>query len=430
MHERNLEPVYLVLLGIVALFFILLVIVLIRFLRRTSSQRRAKEIAPADSSNKQQFMMATFQGVIQRLKEQEKELERLHRLEKERADLSQRISENITRNMPTGLITINHAGIITSSNPAAKEIVGLKLLENMHYSQVITSDSSFSEIIEDCLQTGKRYHRAEVEVSLNNSMHKTLGISVSPIDSGEEEISGVVCLISDLTELVALQKQVHMKEGLATLGEMSAGIAHEFKNSLAAICGYAQILKDEDLPLDTRNNAKAIWKEASQLTATINEFLNFAKPQQLNRKELDLCALLRDCVDEIKLDPRFKGINFGFIGQPQLYDGDELLLKSAFGNLLLNAAESILPVRGSGSVSCHLQNSSNLKPHRILIRFKDNGCGITSEDIERIFIPFFTSKSGGTGLGLSLVQKIVLLHDGKIEVESTPGQGTCFNIYL
>src|SRR3989442_10768779 len=269
MHERNLEPVYLVLLGIVALFFILLVIVLIRFLRRTSSQRRAKEIAPADSSNKQQFMMATFQGVIQRLKEQERELERLHRLEKERADLSQRISENITRNMPTGLITINRHGIITSSNPAAKEIVGLKLLENMYYGQVIPSHSAFNEMIEDCLQTGKRYHRAEIEVRLNNSMNKTLGISVSPIESGKEEISGVVCLISDLTELVALQKQVHMKEGLATLGEMSAGIAHEFKNSLTTISGYAQILKDEDLPPSAKNNMKAIWKEASQLTATV-----------------------------------------------------------------------------------------------------------------------------------------------------------------
>jgi len=430
MHERNLEPVYLVLLGIVALFFILLVIVLIRFLRRTSSQRRAKEIAPADSSNKQQFMMATFQGVIQRLKEQERELERLHRLEKERADLSQRISENITRNMPTGLITINRSGIVTSSNPAAKEIVGLKLPENMHYNQAITSHTGFSEMIEDCLQTGKRYHRAEIEVTLNNSMNKTLGISVSPIDSGKEEISGVVCLISDLTELAALQKQVHMKEGLATLGEMSAGIAHEFKNSLATISGYAQILKDEDLPPSAKNNMKAIWKEASQLTATVNEFLNFAKPQQLNQKELDLCELLRHCVDEIRLHSRFKGINFGFIGRPLLYEGDELLLKSAFGNLLLNAAESIPAARGSGSVSCHVQNSSNLKPHRILIRFKDDGCGIRREDIEKIFIPFFTSKSEGTGLGLSIVQKIVLLHDGKIEVESTAGQGTCFNIYL
>ncbi len=135
-------------------------------------------------------------------------------------------------------------------------------------------------------------------------------------------------------------------------------------------------------------------------------------------------------MDEIKLNPRFKEINFGFIGRPQLYEGDELLLKSAFGNLLLNAAESIPSARDSGSVSCHLQNSSNLKPHRTLIRFKDNGCGIRSEDIEKIFIPFFTSKSEGTGLGLAIVQKIILLHDGKIEVESMPGQGTCFNIYF
>jgi two-component system, NtrC family, sensor histidine kinase AtoS len=433
MHNRNLEPVHWILLGVAVLFVVLLLIALVRLLKRTSARQTADPITPsADSYNNQQFMMATFQGVIQRLKEQERELERLHRLERERADFNQKVSENITRNMPTGLITINRNGIITSSNPAAKEIVQLQLLENMHYKQILASHSclNLNGVIENCLQTGTRYHRAEIEVTLNNSRSKTLGISLSPIESDKQAISGVVCLMTDLTELVALKKQLHIKEGLAILGEMSAGIAHEFKNSLATIYGYAQILQDEKLPPALNDTLKVIRKEASELTATINEFLNFAKPQSLNRKRLDLCELLSDCVHEMAMDSRFKHIDFNFAGQPCSYEGDGLLLKSAFSNLLLNAAESVPRNGKPGNVSCQLQNFSNIKPHQVLIRFNDSGCGIKTEDLEKVFIPFFTRKSEGTGLGLAIVQKIILMHDGKIEVESSVEQGACFKVYL
>ncbi len=429
MQERILESFNLIILGLSGLFLVLLVIVLVRLVKRTSAKRSIPELPTTTASNNQQFVMATFQGVIQRLKEQERELDRLHRLEKERADLSQKISENITRNMPTGLVTTNRNGIITSSNPAAKEILQLKLLENMHYSQIIGSHSTLEEIIGDCLTTGKRYHRAEVEVILNNSMSKTLGISVSPINSGEKEISGVVCLISDLTELVALQRQVRVKEGLAVLGEMSAGIAHEFKNSLAIISGYAQILQGEGPPLAFNENLKMIWKEASKLTATINEFLNFAKPQQIHRRKIDLCGLLEECLEDIRLDPRFKHICFQVTGEACKYDGDELLLRSAFNNLLLNAAEAVRRDSNSGRVRCYLEERE-ASPHRVLIRFEDNGCGISAEDIKKVFIPFFTTKSEGTGLGLAIVQKIILLHDGEIEIEPAPAQGTCFKVYL
>jgi PAS domain S-box-containing protein len=432
MHNRNLEPVHWILLGAGVLFIVLLLIALVRLMNRTSRKQTAHFTVPDASYNNQQFMMATFQGVIQRLKEQERELERLHRLERERADFNQNVSENITRNMPTGLITVNRNGIITSSNPAAKEIIQLRLLKNMHYKQILAARSylDLNGMIENCLQTGARYHRAEIEVTLDNSKSKTLGVSVSPIEGDQQAISGVVCLMSDLTELVALKKQLHLKEGLAMLGEMSAGIAHEFKNALATICGYTQILQDERLPPASNGTLKAIRKEASELTATINEFLNFAKPQPLNRKRFDVYELLNECVHEMAMDLRFKHIDFNITGQPYAYEGDELLLKSAFNNLLLNAAESIPRDEKPGNVTCQLQDLSKSRPHQVLICFKDNGCGIKTEYLEKIFLPFFTSKSQGTGLGLAIVQKIILMHDGKIEVESSAGLGASFKIYL
>jgi signal transduction histidine kinase len=375
-------------------------------------------------------MLATFQGVIQRQKEQERELERLRQLEKERADLSQSINENITRNMPTGLITIDRSGIVSSSNPAAKEILQRKLFEKMLFTEVLPAAGTFAPMVQSCLQTGQRFHRVEVEVALAGNQHKTLGISMSPIKSAKDEISGVVCLISDLTELAALQKQVRLKEGLAFLGEMSAGIAHEFKNSLATISGYVQLVGNDELPPAVEASLKMIRKETSQLTSTINKFLNFAKPQQLNRQPLNLGQLLRDSVDEIRKDVRFQHVEYSFEGNARVYAGDESLLKSVFNNLLLNASESIEPDANRGQVSCTLLDLVGDRSHKTLVKVSDNGCGISSEDLHRIFVPFFTSKSSGSGLGLPIVQKIVLMHDGKVEVESKPGEGTCVNVYL
>jgi len=221
-----------------------------------------------------------------------------------------------------------------------------------------------------------------------------------------------------------------LKEGLAFLGEMSAGIAHEFKNSLATISGYVQLVGNDALPPAVENSLKMIRRETSQLTSTINKFLNFAKPQQLTRQPLNLGQLLRDSLDEIRRDARFQHVEYSFEGNARVYAGDESLLKSVFNNLLLNASESIEPDANGGQVSCTLLDLVGDRSHKTLVKIIDNGSGISSQDLQRIFIPFFTSKSSGSGLGLAIVQKIVLMHDGKIEVESKPGEGTCVNIYL
>jgi signal transduction histidine kinase len=431
-NDRLLHAANWIVVGCGIILGVLVITVLSRVLRRTSSRRIAPDDLPraANTSNDQQFMLATFQGVIQQQKEQERELERLRQLEKERADLSQSINANITRNMPTGLITIDRSGVVSSSNPAAKEILQRKLFEKMLFTEVLPAAGTFAPMVERCLQTGQRFHRVELEVVLAGNQHKTLGISMSPIKSAKDEISGVVCLISDLTELAALQKQVRLKEGLAFLGEMSAGIAHEFKNSLATISGYVQLVGNDALPPTVEASLKMIRKETSQLTSTINKFLNFAKPQQLNRQPLNLGQLLRDSVDEIRKDVRFQHVEYSFEGNARVYAGDESLLKSVFNNLLLNASESIEPGANRGQVSCTLLDLVGDRTHKTLVKISDNGCGISSEDLQRIFVPFFTSKSSGSGLGLPIVQKIVLMHDGKVEVESKPGEGTCVNVYL
>lgn len=281
-------------------------------------------------------------------------------------------------------------------------------------------------MVESCLQRGQRFHRIEIEALVGGQQQKTLGISLSPIKSAKDEISGAICLISDLTELAALQRQ----EGLAFLGEMSAGIAHEFKNSLATISGYVQLAATDALPPAVENSLNMIRRETSQLTSTINKFLNFAKPQQLNRQPLNLGQLLRDSLDEIRRDTRFQHIEYSLEGTARSYAGDESLLRSAFNNLLLNASEAIEADAKGGQVSCTLLDLVGDRSHKTLVKVSDNGSGIPPENLPRISVPFFTSKSSGSGLGLAIVQKIVLMHDGRVEVESSPGEGTCVNVYL
>ncbi len=432
MNEQHiLETANWIVVGLGVLLVTLVVSVVFRVARRASGRRMNgnDRLMTLPASSDQQFMMATFQGVIQKQKDQEMELDRLRRIEKERADLSQRINENITRNMPTGLITVDRQGIISGSNPAAKEILRWNLLEAMHCRQVLATAPGFVDMIEKCLETGQRFHRVAIEVELSGPEKKTLGVSVSPIELGKE-VSGAVCLISDLTELVSLQEQVRLKQNLAFLGEMSAGIAHEFKNSLAAISGYVQMLRDDELPPQAESSIRMIRRETSQLTETINKFLNFAKPQQIERKVIDLKQVLSDCIHEIQLDPRFRHVKYSYEGTARPYSGDEALLRSAFSNLLLNASESIDPAAISGNVCCRILDLVGDKAHRIVVKINDNGCGVSPEDLEKIFLPFYTSKSSGSGLGLAIVQKIILLHDGRIEIESQPGAGSCVNIYL
>jgi PAS domain S-box-containing protein len=431
MDERLLHTANWIAIGLAIVFAMLFAVVLFRLLKRTSSRRQKSDSeAGVNSSNEQQFMVAAFQGVIQRQKDQERELERLRRQEKERADLSQKINENITRNMPTGLMTIDRTGIITSSNPAAKEILQWMVLENMHFRQVLSTSTALCQMIDGCLETGRRFHRVETQVTTNSSQQKNLGISISPIESGRDGISGAVCLISDLTELAELQRQVRLKQGLAVLGEMSAGIAHEFKNSLATISGYAQMLDGEALPPLAGKNLQLIRRETTHLTSTINKFLNFAKPQQINRQSLDLSQLLRGSIEELQRDTRFGHVEYRFDGKARPYAGDEVLLRSVFTNLLLNASEAIQAEGRTGHVSCSLLDLVGDKTQTILVKISDDGSGIAAGDLEKIFVPFFTTKSNGSGLGLSIVQKIVLMHDGRIEVESQPGDGTCVSVYL
>src|SRR5438034_5946272 len=224
-----------------------LVVFLMRksFQIRREGQREEFITSAPRTANPSAFMTASMQGVIQQLREQEKELERLHRIEKERAEQTERLSEEVTRNMPAGLLVVNATGIISSSNPAAEQVLGIRGLAFRRYNEALGASSGMSRLIAECLENGKIFRREEVEHIPPAGDTRHLGVTISPIGRGEGRRSGAVCLLLACRESTALQQRIQLKENLAALGELSAGIAQDRKSALATIAGYAQMIRSE-----------------------------------------------------------------------------------------------------------------------------------------------------------------------------------------
>jgi len=407
---------------------------LVVFLMRKSFQSRREEqkeefkTSGPGTENPSAFMAASMQGVIQQLREQEKELERLHRIEKERAEQTERLSEEVTRNMPAGLLVVNATGIISSSNPAAEQALGIRGLGFRRYSEALGASSGMSRLIAECLASGTIFRREQVEHIPPAGDTRHLGVTISPIRRGEGKISGAICLLTDLTELAALQQRMQLKENLAALGELSAGIAHEFKNALATISGYAQMIRSESSEAEALDYAERILEQTRNITHVVTEFLKYARPLEIPDERVALQTIVERIVAEVRetmpqVKIRWEG-TFGEAG------GDEGLLRQALLNLTRNAAEACALADGGGRVAVcgEIVHGEETSVQRI--RVTDNGPGIPANVAPKLFRPFFTTKAKGTGLGLAVVQKIIVQHGGQVEVRNRTEGGAEFIITL
>ncbi|HKW34328.1 MAG TPA: ATP-binding protein [Candidatus Acidoferrum sp.] len=416
-------------LGIGVLAVAWLIVYLLRRFFQSSKEEQVEEVAASAprTENASAFMAASMQGVIQQLREQEKELERLHKIEKERAEHTERLSEEVTRNMPAGLVVVNATGIISSSNPAAEQVLGIRGLGFRRYSEVLGQDSALTKLVAECLETGRIFRREEVEHVPPAGDTRHLGVTISPIRRGEGQISGVICLLTDLTELAALQQRMQLKENLAVLGELSAGIAHEFKNALATISGYAQMIPDSS-PKESADYAKKIVEQTRNITHMVAEFLKYARPLEIPEERVGLENVVNRAVAEVmqampQVTIECKG-NFGDVA------GDEGLLRQALLNLARNAAEACAETDAGGRVTLRgeVVEGEETGWQRVIV--SDNGPGIPAAAMPKLFRPFFTTKSNGTGLGLAVVQKIIVQHGGHIEVRNCTKGGAEFIVTL
>jgi signal transduction histidine kinase len=228
-----------------------------------------------------------------------------------------------------------------------------------------------------------------------------------------------------MTELSDLRATMRTKETLSNLGEMAAGIAHEFKNSLATIGGYARLL-EKSAP--DPKPAQSLRAEVAHLTQVVTDFLAFARPQTIALSPCDLGEIIGECVQSLSEAARQNNVDILLSRELPIVAGDPVLLRTAFGNLILNAVESISEPRLNRTVT--ISSNIDIEPGMAQVSISDTGDGIPEEIRPNVFIPFFSTKSRGYGMGLAIVQKVVVSHNGRIDVYSQIGQGTTFSCAL
>jgi two-component system sensor histidine kinase HydH len=392
-----------------------------RFFQSTQESHRADvSMAPPRTENPSAFMTASMQGVIRQLRDQEKELERLHKIERERAENTERLSEEVTRNMPAGLVVVNATGIISSANPAAEQVLGIQALGFRRYSEVLGEKSDLTRLVGECLTKGSIFRREQVE-------HEAPG-GQSRLLRGTEKINGAICLLTDLTELAALQQQIQLKESLAAVGELSAGIAHEFKNALATISGYAQMISAETVTGEVADSAERILEQTRNITHVVTEFLKYARPLEITSEPVALEGVVERVVSEVA--EAMPEVRIRFEGPMGSVAGDEGLLRQAFLNLARNAAEASVGAANGGRVLLRGEVAQHEDTYTQRITIFDNGVGIAASNLPKLFRPFFTTKAKGTGLGLAVVQKIIVQHGGRVEARNRTEGGAAFIVTL
>jgi signal transduction histidine kinase len=365
-----------------------------------------------------EFVLETFQSVVAQLQEQRKELEQLSTEARERANSAEKFSERIVASLPSGLIAFDGAGLsmaINTPGRALLEVNGAALGES--YKQLFSAHEELARMVGDCLQTGTVYRRTEIEAVSVEGKLRRLGATVAPIELPPERgPRGALCLLTDITEVTELREQVALKNNLESLGEMSAGLAHEFKNAIATLQGYAQLLQSMELNDKAQAAAGSLLNEVRNLSGMVTAFLNFARPQPLHPEDVRVSELIHDCAAELRLKVVVDA-------DPSLtIRADERMLRLALLNLMRNGVEA--NPDGSVSVSAAREDGS------VVIKVRDKGPGIAPADLQKIFIPFFTTKAKGHGIGLALTHRIITQHGGTLTAANSPEGGAVFTVRL
>jgi signal transduction histidine kinase len=346
-----------------------------------------------------------------------------------RAEASERLNSEIIASLASGLLVVGLGGEVRVINPSARKLIGLGDHEPCEgYAQLGARAAPLVAVIDECLRDRRAIVRRALQLPQPGTSPAYLGVTVSPLFDESGALSGAICLFSDLTAVIELEEQVRLKDSLARVGELTAGIAHEFRNGLATIHGYSRLLDPQALTPEHRPYLEGIRAETQALGQVVTNFLNFAKPAQLTLAPVDMRAIAERAADELRPEAEARGGSITVSGTFDAVDGDDVLLRQAVSNLLRNALEACAAAGVQPAISIDAEVDRTQRVCRIVVN--DNGPGIEPQARERVFRPFFTTKSNGTGLGLALVLKIIVTHNGRIAIGTSPRGGASMQIAL
>ena len=374
-----------------------------------------------------------FHDVVRRLREKEQELERLRSAAEERAQEIESYNENILRSVSSGVITFNRDSVVTTFNDAAASILQLNREDviGKTCTDVFGAQSVVARLLGRALDHGDIITREEFELEVPHGGRIWVGVSTSLLKDRDGGLIGTTFVCTDLTEIKALQERVELRERMMVLGEMSAGIAHEFRNLMGTILGAGKLIARQ-LPTNspTHESVRTITHVISDMDHLVTQLLNFARKTEPDLKPVALEPWLTRVVEQVVEQapaphPRVEVVCFPDLPAVRM---DEVLMRQALSNLIQNALEA-MPAGGELAVSAGVRALQGRR-REVEVKVTDTGVGIPKDRLAKIFLPFFTMKTKGTGLGLALVHKIVLLHNGRIEVDSQEHKGTTFHVFL
>ncbi len=390
----------------------------------TQRYRRELGLKPERQEKTQDvsFIINAFQDVTRQLKEKEKELERLRSLAEQRAENVESYTENILQCVTSGVIAFDGNSLAASMNRAAEEILGLERGSGLGRScEEIFGNGATCRLVRETREKNVLSRRMETEL-MRKGERIWLGFNTALLKDRQGKSLGVILSFSDLTEVKRLQEQIELKERLTALGEMSAGIAHELRNPMAVIAGYLSLLAKKQ---DDAGHAviRDIQAEIVGMNRIISDLLTFARPTLLNRSPLNMKNLLESCLETVLQARVGQGDIKIYLKLDDVQASvDEGLMRQALLNILQNALEA-MPEGGALTVGSH-------QGRELMITIQDTGAGITPENIKKIFLPFFTTREKGVGMGLALSHKVITAHGGRIDVASREREGTLFTITL
>jgi len=339
----------------------------------------------------------------------------------------------VVEGMRCAIITVDREGHVLTINQLAREILELRdeFPPLGAVEEVFAAHPRLAAVLRDSLEMSFLPNRAELEIRSREEDGRTIGFTISPIP-GDDGPEGIALFFKDLTQVERQEERERLRDRLAALGEMAASLAHEIRNPLASIEVTATLLtRKVGEENGVRPLVEKIAAEVERLNRTVTGGLEFARAITPARVEQPIPPLLDAALEEAR--SRFPR---GAIAIERVFDAglppamvDGHLLRQAFANVIANALEA-MGETGRLTLEARRVAPQGVDPMAVEVTIRDSGPGIAAEVREKIFHPFVTTKKGGSGIGLAMARKIVECHHGRIDVRSSPGEGTAFRIRI
>ena len=350
-------------------------------------------------------------------------------------------AEVVLRNIRSGVITVDPGGRLSFINPTAERLLHLNdgplfLGEPVLDSVKLRSSELWAALVAG-IRHGRKVSRGEGVVIYENGRQFPIGLSTTTFQQRPEAASSVTAIFTDISDSKQLQELQLRAERLEAVAALSASLAHEIRNPLASIrSAVEQLARSRHAGDDERTLASLVVRESDRLSRLLSEFLDFSRVRATRSEPLDLHAVATAVVQLVRAHPDCGlGAELVVEGERTVVEGDEDLLHRTLMNLVLNAVQAAgeRPVRVAVSVQSvgPTDLPAGLSIERpVRLRVRDNGPGVPAEIRERLFEPFVSRRPGGTGLGLAIVERAIAAHRGAVFLDSAPGRGTTFTIYL